>query len=273
MEPPFRSHSGSLPMELLIPILKDAAQLTFSPRAKHVDENFYSTAVSLCRVSRLFRRIILPEMLHTVFLRHGVKKFANALLMQKAYAEKESDLFFDYTSAIQRMWISDYWASLSEGPSSLKPNMSILHPVILAVPVLAIDCDHLELLIKSVEDAWTSHADLNIDHKYRPFPGKTQNLMIMSPGGIWIPFRSGSKSKTSIFLASIPRLTYLPNLEAYSDSFRDISRGLKSPESLLDSWMNNIPWKHMTSLQTFQWSIRISLPPSACVHTSILQGD
>ncbi|KAG1831578.1 hypothetical protein EV424DRAFT_157996 [Suillus variegatus] len=251
MEPPFRSHSGNLPMELLIPILKDAAQLTFSPREKHVDKNFYSTAVSLCRVSRLFRRIILPEMLHTVFLRHGVKKFANALLMQKAYAEKESDLFFDYTSAIQRMWISNYWASLSEGLSELKLNMSILHPVILAVPVLAIDCDHLELLIQSVEDAWTSHADLNIDHEYCPFPGKTQNLMIMSPGGIWIPFRSESKKKTSIFLASIPRLTYLPNLEAYSDGFRDISRGLKSPESLLDSWMNNIPWEHMTSLQTF----------------------
>ncbi|KAG1827828.1 hypothetical protein EV424DRAFT_1389474, partial [Suillus variegatus] len=242
MEPPIRSHSGNLPMELLIPILKDAAQLTFSSEEKHVD-----------KISIRQPRIILPEMLHTVFLRgHGVKKFGNALLMQKAYADKESDLFFDYTSAIQRMWISHYWESLcnsSEGLSGLKLNMSILHPVILAVPVLAIDSEHLKLLVQSVEDAWTSHKDLNNDHEYCPFPGKTQNLTIMSSRGSWSPFEYNQK--TSIFLASIPRLTCLPDLEVSSDVFRDISRGLRSTESSLRPWIENMPWVQMTSLQTF----------------------
>ncbi|KAG1794108.1 uncharacterized protein HD556DRAFT_439934 [Suillus plorans] len=250
MESPIRSHSGNLPMELLIPILEDAAQLTFSPGEQHVDKNFYSTAVSLCRVSRLFRRIILPKMLHTVFLRgHEVTKFANALLMQKAYAEKESDLFFDYTSAIQRMWIGNHWASLSEGLPEFKLNMSILLPVILAVPVLAIDSEHLQLLVRGVEDAWTTHEDLNIDREYCPFPGKTQNLTIMSSNGSWDPF--DHNKKTSIFLASIPRLTCLPALEVSSDVFRDISRGLRSTGSSLQYLMDKVPWAQMTNLQTF----------------------
>ncbi|KAG2109369.1 uncharacterized protein F5147DRAFT_156105 [Suillus discolor] len=268
MEPPIRSHSGNLPMELLIPILEDAAQLTFFPGEKHVDKNFYSTAVSLCRVSRLFRRIILPKMLHTVFLRgHGVKKFANALLMQKAYAEKESDLYLDYTSAIKRMWISHHWPSLSV--SELKLSLSILHPVILAVPVLAIDSEHLKLLVQIVEDAWTTHEDLNIDHEYHPFPGKTQNLTIMSSNGSWSPFNYDQKP--SIFLASIPRLTCLPALEVSSDLFRDISRGLRSTGSSLQYWMDKIAWAQMTNLQTFsvvyphlgpQFSMRSYIDPS-----------
>ncbi|KAG1888434.1 uncharacterized protein F5891DRAFT_1177372 [Suillus fuscotomentosus] len=98
-----------LPIEIILTICKDAAQPTFSQREKYDIKNPYSTALSLCLVSRLVRRIILPDFLHTILLRrrHSLKKFANALLMQKAYAEKKSDLFFDYTSAVQRMWISD----------------------------------------------------------------------------------------------------------------------------------------------------------------------
>ncbi|KAG2050242.1 hypothetical protein BDR06DRAFT_960393 [Suillus hirtellus] len=252
MKSPIRSRSGNLPMELLIPILKDAAQLTFSPEEDRVDKDFYSTAVSLCRVSRLFRCIILPEMLRTVFLRdHGLKKFANALLMQKAYAEKESDLFFDYTSAIQKMWISDYRTSRSAGLSELMLNMTILHPVILAVPVLALGSGHFQLLAQTVEDAWTSHENLNIDHEYCPFPGKIQNLTVMSSSGSWAPFHKDQIKKIPLFLASITHLTCLPDLQRTSDVFRDISRGLTSPESSLLCWMGRIPWDQMTSLQTF----------------------
>ncbi|KAG1788651.1 uncharacterized protein HD556DRAFT_1190612, partial [Suillus plorans] len=89
---------SDLPIEIALIVLTYAAKPTFSQEEKYDDKNPYSTAVSLCLVSRLVRRAILPELLQTILLRRpcGMNMFANALCMQKAYAEKESDLVFDY---------------------------------------------------------------------------------------------------------------------------------------------------------------------------------
>lgn len=109
MEPANPSPFSNLPIEIALIVFTYAAKPTFSQEEKYDDKNPYSTAVSLCLVSQLVRRTILPEFLHTILLRrpNSVNMFENALRMQKAYAEKESDLVFDYISAIKRMWIDD----------------------------------------------------------------------------------------------------------------------------------------------------------------------
>ncbi|KAG2356988.1 hypothetical protein BDR07DRAFT_410761 [Suillus spraguei] len=58
-----------LPLELALLVLKYAAESTFSQKEKYAEKNPYADAISLCRVSRLVRRTVLPELLHTVSLR------------------------------------------------------------------------------------------------------------------------------------------------------------------------------------------------------------
>ncbi|KAG1849589.1 hypothetical protein C8R48DRAFT_778520 [Suillus tomentosus] len=264
MESPIRSPFSGLPVEIATIIFEYAAEPTFSQREKYDDKTPYSTALSLCLVSRLVRRIVLPELLHTILLRrrYDVKKFVNALLMQKAYAQKQSDLFFDYTSAVQRMWISDFFDHSPNAQRAMvnhfflrhplqepefELDMSVLVPVILAAPALAIDVYHLKLIVQSVEDAWTSRADANIDHEHSPFPSKTQNLTIIRHSSNWKIFENIPKG--CAFLAPITQLTFLTDLDEESNTFRDISRGLKSPELSLCDWMKDIPWARMKSLE------------------------
>ncbi|KAG2033163.1 hypothetical protein BDR03DRAFT_968132 [Suillus americanus] len=250
MEPAIRSRSSDLPLEILLMILEDVVEPTFSQEEKYDDQNPYATALSLCLVSRLVRRITLPKFLHTISLRRiaSVRMFANALLMQKAYAEENSDLFFDYTSVVQRMWIGNSTESQLWG-FELAREISVLVPMILATPAIAFDSCYLKLIVQSVEDASTSRADPNADHGPSPFPVKIQSLTIMghsTSGTIFKTIRKGS-----VFLASIPRLTYLIDLPYDSDTFRDISRGIKPPWFLMTLWLHDIPWTCMKSLETF----------------------
>ncbi|KAG1808934.1 uncharacterized protein BJ212DRAFT_1302826 [Suillus subaureus] len=177
-----------------------------------------------------------------------MRMFTNALIMQKAYAEEKSDLFFDYTSVIQRIWIG-YSVESGLQDYELASEMSMLVPVLLATPALAIECHYLVLVIQSMEDASTSHADPNVDHGPSPFPGKTQSLMIM--GHVTCNMIFHNIQKGSIFLASIPHLTYLIDLHYDSDNFCDVSRGLKPPSFLLYWWLLDIPWTCMKNLETF----------------------
>ncbi|KAG1774577.1 hypothetical protein EV702DRAFT_1122957, partial [Suillus placidus] len=254
-KPTTRVRFSDLPPAVSLLILKYVAQIaqpTFTQKERYADKNPYSTALTLCRVSRVVRRAVLPELLRTILLRqsHSLKAFANALRIQKAYAKKGSDLFFDYTSVVQRLWIRDH--NVTEQilqDSKLKPIMSVLVPVLLAAPALAIDSGHLKVVVQCMEDAWTSRADPDVDHKSSPFPGKTQSLTILghcTDDEIFEQIRKGSG-----FLASIPRLTYLVDMGIDGDKFRDISRGEKSPEDALEVWMRDIPWACMKSLETF----------------------
>ncbi|KAG1875870.1 hypothetical protein C8R48DRAFT_690083 [Suillus tomentosus] len=258
-----------LPIEIILTICKDAAQPTFSQREKYDMKNPYSTALSLCLVSRLVRRIILPDFLRTILLRrrHSLKKFANALLMQKAYAEKKSDLFFDYTSAVQRMWISDafdyfvYAETQSENFVSKNDerarNISVSLPVILAAPELAVDYGHLRRIIWSVQDAWSSRTDLNVGG-HSSFPGKTKNLTIIRQGHHEQLLHN--TVETFVFLASIPHLTHLIDLADHSHIFRGISCGTESPKFPVYLWMRDHMWNSMKSLETFS-VVYPHLPP------------
>ncbi|KAG1867068.1 hypothetical protein C8R48DRAFT_671947 [Suillus tomentosus] len=270
-----------LPIKIVLTICKDAAQPTFSQREKYDIKSPYSTALSLCLVSRLVRRIILPDFLRTILLRrrHSLKKFANALLMQKAYAEKKSDLFFDYTSAVQRMWISDAFdyfvyaearseeedfysffltsKFLSKKDEGRARNISVLLPVILAAPELAVDYGHLKHIIWSVQDAWSSHTDLNVDG-HSSFPGKTKNLTIIRQAQDSQLFYN--TVKTFVFLTPIRHFTYLIDLADDSHIFRGISCGTDSPKFPVYLWMRDHTWDSMKSLETFS-VVYPHLPP------------
>ncbi|KAG1848449.1 hypothetical protein F4604DRAFT_1535926, partial [Suillus subluteus] len=208
---------SNLPLEILLMILEDAAEPMFSQKEKYDDKNPYATALSLCLVSQLVRRITLPKLLHTILLRrsHSVGMFANALRIQKAYAVEKSDLFFDYTSVVQRIWIGNSLEYQLQD-SELAPEISVLVPVLLAAPALAIDCCYLQLVIQSVEDASTSCENPNVDNGPSFFPGKTQSLMIMGHTTSSRIFQTVQKG--SGFLASIPHLTYLIDLPFDSDT-------------------------------------------------------
>ncbi|KAG1837412.1 hypothetical protein DFJ58DRAFT_633769, partial [Suillus subalutaceus] len=201
---------SDLPLEIALLVLKYAAVPTFSQKEEYAEKNPYETALSLCLVSRLVRRTILPDFLHTISLRRcdSMRMFAISVLMQKVYAEEESHLFFDYTSAVKRMWIShnDFTEQRFQD-SETKLYMNLLVPVLLAVPELAIDWYNLKLVVQLVEDARTSCAGLDADHRHSLFPGKTQSLTIMGHSTDWEIFKHVRKG--SIFLASIPHLTYL----------------------------------------------------------------
>ncbi|KAG2033195.1 hypothetical protein BDR03DRAFT_985193 [Suillus americanus] len=252
MEPTICFRFSDLPLEIALLVLKYAAEPTFSQEEKYAEKNPYATALSLCLVSRLVRRTILPEFLHTISLRrcHNMRMFAIALLMQKVYAEDKSHLFFDYTSVVRRIWIShNDFAEHRFQDSETKLYMNLLVPVLLTAPELALDWYNLKLVVQIVEDARTSGARLDDDQRHALFPGKTQSLTIMGHCTNWGIFKHVRKG--SVFLASIPHLTYLANIGTEGDIFCDFSMGLLSPENPLRVWMRDIPWTCMKSLKTF----------------------
>jgi hypothetical protein len=249
MEPAIRFRFSGLPFEISLIIFEYAAEPTFSQKEKYADKNPYATALSLCLVSRLARRIALPKLLHTISLRRyrSLNAFANVLRMQKAYATEKNDLFLDYTSVVKRVCIShNDLRERRARDSTMQLYMIPLVPVLLAAPALAIDYYYLKHVVQIVEDVWNSRAHLNTDYL---FPAKTQSLTIMGHRTDWEIFRHIRRG--SVFLASIPHLTYLINIGKEGDTFRDISRGLISPELPLHMWMHDIPWACMQSLKTF----------------------
>ncbi|KAG2366396.1 hypothetical protein BDR07DRAFT_1606943 [Suillus spraguei] len=252
MEPAIRFRFSDLPREIALMVFKYAAEPTFSQKEEYADKNPYATALSLCLVSRLVRRTILPEFLHTISLRRclSLKMFANALLMQKAYAEKKSDLFVDYTSLVQRMWASRENSSAFLRYIELEGCMDLLLPVLLAVPELAIDRSYLYIIVASARNAWNPRANPNVDNGPSLFPVKTKNLTIM---GHYIGFNvfKYHRTRPSIFLKAIHHLTYLTGIGGDKYTFHKISRGLEAPEWALSDCMADIPWGLLDNLKTF----------------------
>jgi len=72
-------------------IFEYAARPTFDQADLYDARSPYSSAIALCRVFKIVRRVVLPELLHTILLpdfRH-VAKFVHALRMQKSTRKKE----------------------------------------------------------------------------------------------------------------------------------------------------------------------------------------
>ncbi|KAG1788301.1 uncharacterized protein HD556DRAFT_861880 [Suillus plorans] len=218
---PISFRLNDLPTELALIIFKHAAQPPFAQYAPFTRDP-YSSALSLCQVSKIVRRAALPEILHTVLLSttRDLLAFVRALRMQKTYIDQQHDLAFDYASCVDRMSIGHF-----QGPRSYFPlpmleledefDISLLAPVILGASSLAISFKDINLLSKCLKHACNSDVDLNVDHKNSLLPWSMRSLTLLgsfSPS--WWPFMGSVHGYA--FLASIQHLTLLE-----STSFQD----------------------------------------------------
>ncbi|KAG1848443.1 hypothetical protein F4604DRAFT_1539776, partial [Suillus subluteus] len=257
----------NLPAELALLILKYAAQPTFDQTDKYETKSPYSSTLALCQVSKAVRRVALPELLHTISLpkSENLRMFVDALCMQQEYAEiqkqnesrlecgeeqTQNDLYFDYTPHIHKMWIGCSGANIvpdhllhPDYAPARKLAISVLTPVLLATPSLALAWTSLGFFSECLEHAWKSHADTNANGEHSPRPWNTKSLTLSgetTAGGQWELLKDTPQG--SAFLASISHLTYGSHTTAF-DHFLFISMSHGLPRSYhLPSWMKSIPW-------------------------------
>ncbi|KAG1898979.1 uncharacterized protein F5891DRAFT_1111256, partial [Suillus fuscotomentosus] len=182
MEPPtpISFRFNDLPTELALIIFKHAAQPPFAQYVPYTRDP-YSSALSLCQVSKNVRRAVLPELLHTVLLltpRH-LLAFVRALRMQKTYIDQQHDLAFDYAPCVHRMSIGEFRGAVHIPVPYTPPPMpelecefdiDLLAPVILGVSSLTIDSRSLDLLTRCLKHLCNSDVNLDVDHKKSLFP-------------------------------------------------------------------------------------------------------
>ncbi|KAG1841489.1 hypothetical protein C8R48DRAFT_739022 [Suillus tomentosus] len=249
---------GDLPVELVLLILKYAAQPSFSQIAPYKSKNPYSSALALCLVSKEVRKTVLPEILHTVLLPQlrNVTAFVDTLRMQQAYAQQDYQFKFDYAKHVRRMWMGQFRGSLS----GLSPNefgqmqsgldLSPLAPVLLAAPSIAVDFENLGLLSGCLFHAWKS-----------PVPYSPKTLMVTGTESMTRQWSSFIKTDHgAAFLASISNVISITHTT--TDSTRHqcgiCHRDSASKIYKLPEWMARAP---LSNLQTF------SLPIPHSAHT------
>ncbi|KAG1744098.1 uncharacterized protein EDB91DRAFT_1050809 [Suillus paluster] len=246
MQPTSQFPFVHLSTELVLLILRYASRPTFFKTHK----NPYSSALSLCRVSKIIRRTVLPEILHTVLLSeyHNMTAFVHALRLQNTYAQQGNHLHFNYAAHIRKIWFGQICEPPPQAPmrrnfalyaqSESDIDFSLLAPVLLSAPSLALDFGSLWLLYGCIESVWNSHVAMNIDHEHFP-PWSTKSLTLVGDLIRWHPLTSSAEG--SAFLASISRLTFLS-----PTTFDDLE-----PQShLLPEWMASVPWASFKSLRT-----------------------
>ncbi|KAG1783035.1 hypothetical protein EV702DRAFT_239495 [Suillus placidus] len=268
METISQASSGNLPIELVFLIVKYAAEPTFAQPDQYEAKNPYSTARTLCLVSRAVRRIALPEMLHTVLLGfHNVTAFVHALSMQKAYAQKNPGLCLAYTRHIRNIWIGKFCVGpelipehSSFGTSVPESAIDLFAPVLLAAPSLAIDFSSMDLLTCCVDHAWTRMSK-DIDRECLPPPWSTKTLTIS--GMVITPWRITALASRSAFLASVAHLIVLSHTES-SSNLHVIRRaaGTIGPRDYnLPRWMTHAPWASFKKLETISLVFPHVKPP------------
>ncbi|KAG2138424.1 uncharacterized protein EDB93DRAFT_1090737 [Suillus bovinus] len=272
-----------LPVELAFMILEYAARPAFDQADLYDARNPYSSALTLCYVSKLVRRVVLPELLHTILLPDfpHVEKFVHALRMQKTYGEKENDLHFEYAPRVHKIWIVSHGGSstpahLSHTPRAhaLKPSqppldISLLAPILLAAPSLALGWTSLDLLIECLEHAWKFRATTNFNNEHSLPPWNTQTLTLSctppATGPRWE--RLTSTPQGSAFLGSISHLSTNPYVCDYKSHTTNICGNYRLPQ-----WMEMTPWASFKNLKTVFLPyprIEPSADPFALIFTGI----
>ncbi|OJA10962.1 hypothetical protein AZE42_08483 [Rhizopogon vesiculosus] len=163
---------ANLPTELCLLILTYAARPKFAPNRRERRKP-YSSALALCRVSRTFRRIVLPLLLHTILLSEAknVIAFIHALTMQEAYAQQENHLHVDYAAHIHRIWIGEIQRSDFDNvqfDEGLRSFLYVLAPVLLASKSIAFNFQSLFILRICIENALISYFDSNANKSFPP---------------------------------------------------------------------------------------------------------
>ncbi|OJA11788.1 hypothetical protein AZE42_07382 [Rhizopogon vesiculosus] len=209
----------NLPIELVMLILRFAAHPNFAPYTGRRRINPYSSALAFCHVSKVVRRAVLPEMLETVMLTEEdhVIEFLHALRMQKEYSQQGHRLSFDYIPHIYRIWVGGIceprrWAFpdpiMNCLPTKPEIDFSILAPVLLSAPSLALNDDNLYLLEGCVKVALHGAFDTDIWH------GRDQPLWrttVITLLGFINPFHLEEYiSDGSAFFTSLSRVVFAP---------------------------------------------------------------
>lgn len=253
---------ANLSTELILLIFAHAARPTFIKTSDDASKNPYASALSLCHVSKIVRRTVLPELLRTVLLPeyNNATAFVRALRMQQAFALEGNDLRFDYAGRVDRIWFGRICEPPPQAPvhsnfassttSELDTDFSLLAPVLLSAPSLALDFESLWLLYGCLESAWNSRIHIN-DPERTPPPWRTNNLTLVGDFNRWRPLTSTTEG--SAFLASISRLSFLSPTRAethllptYDPCFDDLEHR-KYP---LPEWMTSVPWGSFKRLRT-----------------------
>ncbi|KAG2073277.1 hypothetical protein BDR04DRAFT_1095165 [Suillus decipiens] len=255
---------ANLSTELILVIFVHAARPTFDKTGDDDSKNPYASALSLCRVSKIVRRTVLPELLRTVLLPEysNVTAFVRALRMQQAFALQENDLRFDYAGRVDRIWFGRICEPPPQAPvqssftssitSDLAIDFSLLAPVLLAAPCLALDFGSLWLLYGCLESTLSCHVHTN-DPERTPSNSlwRTNDLTLVGEFNRWCPLTSTTEG--SAFLASISRLSFLSPTKAethllptYDPCFNDLENW-KYP---LPEWITSVPWDSFKHLRT-----------------------
>ncbi|KAG1849232.1 hypothetical protein F4604DRAFT_97279 [Suillus subluteus] len=286
LQPSFASYSpvmdsitfrfNDLPTELALLILRYAAQTTFDQAEKYDKVNCpYSSVLTLCLVSKNFRRAVLPALLHTVLLPkpRNVRVFVQALLTQEAYKQASSDLHFDYAPHVHKMWIGLDGGNLTSAdlladpreyalqPSERPLAISLLTPVMFAASSLALGWTSVDLLIECLEHAWESRPATPVDEEHPRLPWNTETLTLSYGDPI---NRTKWKCLTdtpqgSAFLASISHLLSLTYL--CRDNPLQVYR--------LPEWMETAPLASLRAFKPSYCRTRVPHPPSIYVRWSL----
>ncbi|KAG1755433.1 hypothetical protein EDB19DRAFT_1867647 [Suillus lakei] len=265
METIHRASFERLPTELVLLILKYAAQPTFAQPDQYDAKNPYSTARKICLVSKAARRVALREMLHTVLLdSRNLTAFVQALRMQKEYSQEEHPFEFAYTPHIRNLWIGGFCRCPTDPPmhatttSEPESNLDLMAPVLLGVPSLAIALSSLDLLTCSVEHVW-NRMDKNIDRERSLPPWRTKTLTLL--GTSTGPWHIATLASGSAFLASIAHLIALPQAQTLLHVVHRAS-GIIGPRDYIMSWhLRHVPWDSFKSLESVSLVFpRVELP-------------
>ncbi|KAG2142948.1 hypothetical protein DEU56DRAFT_792636 [Suillus clintonianus] len=259
MEPITQFPFTDLPVELALIILRYSAIPSFDQDNLYDARNPYSFALALCCVSRVVRRAVLPELLHTILLQdaRNVRLFVHALRMQKTYAETKNHLHFDYAPHVHKMWIVSQGGNHAPArflttprayatkPSESGLDVSLLAPILLAAPSLALSWTSMDLLAECLEHAWTSRAATHVNDENSPPPWNTQTLTLSCTPPTTGPWweRLTNTPQGSAFLASISHLST-------NTSASDYKSYTSSDDHRLPLWMEITPWASFKSLKT-----------------------
>ncbi|KAG1787026.1 uncharacterized protein HD556DRAFT_1002952 [Suillus plorans] len=263
-----RASFNGLPTEIVAIIIKYAAKPTFTQDEGYEPTHLYATARKLCLVSRIFRHLALPIMLHTVVLDfENMTAFLRALRMQNEYAQTYPALRFEYTPHVRNIWIGP---CLDECPSDAPVDSSftsepvsdleLIAPVLLGASSLAIYFSCLNLLTSCIELAWT-RMDQNIDNGSLPLPWNTKTLTLSRMScDSWEMTKLASGSA---FLASITHFIALPPDE--NDALVHIllrTERIIGPQNYaMPLWMSYVPWNSFERLERVSLVFpRVQLP-------------
>ncbi|KAG1726946.1 uncharacterized protein EDB91DRAFT_1208393 [Suillus paluster] len=188
--------------------------------------------------------------------------------MQKAYAQQDHHLHFEYAPHVRRIWIGEILKVVQQAdwphhffifpPSPPQIDFSLLAPVLLAAESLATNFLNLFILEGCLEHAWNSHAATNTDLAHSPLPWSIRTLTALGDisRSSWLPLESTHQGRA--FLASISHVISISvsPTELHPHFRARISDYIGPRDRELPRWIMHTPWHSFTSLQ----SVSLALP-------------